>query len=93
MNAHFNWHFDDVLKFELVLYNPLCIPLPITFIEIFQSKKKFSLVPLDTEYIGYLAPKTKKNLQMRFRANWNNRPQKICLEIGSNFAKSKYTNP
>ena len=62
MNAHLNWHVDDVLEFELVLYNPLCIPLPVTSIELFQSEKMLPLVSLDTESIGYLAPKTKKNL-------------------------------
>lgn len=69
MNAHLNWHTDDVLEFELVLFNPLSVPLPLTSIELFEEKNSRLLASLDNDSIGCLAPREKKKLQLRFRAS------------------------
>lgn len=37
MNAYLNWHADGALEFELELYNPLKVSLPLSCIEIFNS--------------------------------------------------------
>ena len=37
MNAYLNWHADEALEFELELYNPLKVSLPLSCIELFNS--------------------------------------------------------
>lgn len=37
MNAYLNWHADEALEFEVVLFNPLKISLEVSAIELFSK--------------------------------------------------------
>lgn len=69
MNAHLNWQADDVLEFELVLYNPLAVPLPLTSIELFEESGGKLIASMDSDLIGNLTPQDKTRLVLRFRAS------------------------
>ena len=43
MNAHLNWHADEVLEFELKLFNPLSVSIPLTKLELFANDKESPL--------------------------------------------------
>jgi hypothetical protein len=40
MNAHLNWHADEVLEFKLTVYNPLKVELPLTKLELFAENRE-----------------------------------------------------
>lgn len=46
MNGHLNWHADEVLTFELTIWNPLKVRLPISMVELFAEGNE-KLVSLD----------------------------------------------
>ena len=65
MNAHLNWHADEVLEFKLTVYNPLKVELPLTKLELFAENRE-RLVSL-TE-IRPLRGQSKEKLSLRFRS-------------------------
>ena len=73
MNAHLNWHADEVLEFILTLYNPLKVPLPLTKIEVFKQSSSSSsnhhpFLALNGDKIQPLEPQRKTQLSLKFRS-------------------------
>ena len=69
MNMHLNWHADDVLTFELTLFNPLKVPLPLTLIELFREGSDLPLASLGCQQMNLLLPPNQKSKYLlNFRA-------------------------
>ena len=73
MNAHLNWHADEVLEFILTLYNPLKVPLPLTKVEVFKQSSSSSsthhpFLALSGDKIEPLEPQRKTQLSLKFRS-------------------------
>ena len=73
MNAHLNWHADEVLEFILTLYNPLLVELPLTRIVLFKqlsNEHQQAFITLEGENNGNikLGAQRKTSLSLRFRA-------------------------
>lgn len=66
---HLNWHADDVLTFELTLFNPLKVPLPLTLLELFREGSDLPLASLGCQQSKLLLPPNQKsNYLLCFRA-------------------------